>query len=72
MQHVAFMYSKDFSSSDTDNLKTLIKSASIYRPNFDKNYALELVKKFKIDVKKPLYKLSKGKQFLTQCINDVY
>lgn len=61
MQHVAFMYSKDF-SSDTDNLKTLIKAASIYRPNFDYDYAMELVKKFKVDLKKPLYKLSKGKQ----------
>lgn len=61
MQQVAFLYSKD-NSGETDNVKTLLKSLQLYRPHFDYEYALELVKKFKVDVKKTLSKLSTGKQ----------
>lgn len=61
MQQVTFMYSKD-NSSESDTVKTLLKAAERYRPNFDKAYAEELVKKFKLDIKKPVAKLSTGKQ----------
>lgn len=61
MQHVTFMYSKDY-SNESDNTKALLKGIEQYRPNFDADYANELVKKFKLDNKKPIYKLSKGKQ----------
>lgn len=61
MQQVAFLYNKD-NSGETDYVKTLLKGLQIYRPYFDYEYALELVKKFKVDLKKTLSKLSTGKQ----------
>lgn len=61
MQDVTFMYSKDF-TGETDAPSTIIKSIKRYRPNFDLEYAQELIKKFKLEGKKAVYKLSKGKQ----------
>lgn len=61
MQDITFMYSKDF-SSETDTPSTIIKDIHRYRPNFDLAYAEELLIKFKLEGKKSLYKLSKGKQ----------
>ncbi|MCM3739487.1 ABC transporter ATP-binding protein [Oceanobacillus luteolus] len=67
MQQVTFMYSKDF-SSETENAKSLLKDSNRYRPNFDYDYALQLAEKFKLDLKKPLSKLSKGKQSIFNVI----
>lgn len=61
MQQVAFLYNKD-NSGETDSVKTLLKGLQIYRPYFDYEYALELVKKFKLDLKENLSNLSTGKQ----------
>ncbi len=61
MREVSFMYDKDF-EGETDSPSVFIKGISRYRPHFDLNYAEELLKKFKLLDKKPLQKLSKGKQ----------
>lgn len=61
MQMITFLYSKDF-SDESETVEVMIKGMSWYRPNFDLAYAKELVRKFKLDEKKPINKLSKGKQ----------
>lgn len=61
MQQVTFMYNKDF-TGETDPPSNIIKYIKSYRPNFDLEYAEELLKKFKLEEKKPLQKLSTGKQ----------
>lgn len=61
MQQVTFMYNKDF-TGETDPPSAIIKDINRYRPNFDLEYAEELLKKFKLEGKKALYKLSTGKQ----------
>lgn len=48
------------SGANTNKVKDYLKTAQIYMPNFDKEYADELVKKFGLDVKKKVCKLSKG------------
>ncbi len=45
---------------DTRKVKALLRIARIFYPNWDEEYAQELLKKFNLDVKKPLNKLSKG------------
>ncbi|MBP1970669.1 ABC-2 type transport system ATP-binding protein [Virgibacillus natechei] len=61
MQQVTFMYNKDF-TGETDPPSSVIKHIKRYRPNFNLDYAEELLKKFKLEEKKPLQKLSTGKQ----------
>ncbi len=45
---------------DTRKVKSLLRIARIFYPNWDEAYAQELLKSFRLDVKKPLNKLSKG------------
>lgn len=40
--------------------KEYLRAASLYYPHWDKDYADRLVSLFELDVKKPIYKLSKG------------
>ena len=61
MQEISFLYSKDY-TGETDSPSTIIKDVNRYRPNFDLEYATELIKKFKLEGKKSVAKLSKGKQ----------
>jgi ABC-2 type transport system ATP-binding protein len=61
MQQVALMYNKDF-EGETDPPSEIIKYINQYRPNFDLEYAKELIKKFKLEGKKSVAKLSTGKQ----------
>ncbi|MEN2467761.1 ABC transporter ATP-binding protein [Ornithinibacillus sp. JPR2-1] len=61
MQQVAFLYNKDY-KDDTDNIKKLLDGVARFRPNFDREYAEYLVKRFKLDQKKAIKKLSKGMQ----------
>ncbi|MDI7741328.1 ABC transporter ATP-binding protein [Lysinibacillus fusiformis] len=61
MQHVNFVYNKDF-KDETENLKNTLEDVSKYRPYFDLEYANHLVQKFKLPTDKPLKQLSKGKQ----------
>ncbi|MFC5466833.1 ATP-binding cassette domain-containing protein [Lederbergia graminis] len=61
MQNVTFMYDKDY-TGETDSPSTIVKYMDRYRPNFDVEYAHSLLKKFKLEGKKAVSKLSKGKQ----------
>lgn len=61
MQDITFMYEKDF-TGETDDPASAIKGISRYRPTFDLEYAMDLLKKFKLEGKRSLAKLSKGKQ----------
>ncbi|MEG2923511.1 MAG: ABC transporter ATP-binding protein [Oscillospiraceae bacterium] len=45
---------------NTIKVKEYIRAASVYYPNWDKEYAQRLIKEFDLDVKKKIYKLSKG------------
>lgn len=61
MQDVIFMYDKDF-TGETDSPSAIVEHIHRYRPHFDLDYARELIKKFKLEGKKSVAKLSKGKQ----------
>lgn len=61
MQNVTFMYNKDF-TGETDRPAQIVKDIQRYRPNFDLDYANELLKKFKLYDEKPIRRLSTGKQ----------
>ena len=61
MQHVNFVYNKDY-KEETDNLKNTLEDVNRYRPYFDLEYAQHLLKKFKLPTDKPLKQFSKGMQ----------
>ncbi|WP_217896391.1 ABC transporter ATP-binding protein [Oceanobacillus rekensis] len=61
MQSVAFIYEKDY-SDETEKVKGMLEVIERYRPNFDKEYANYLIKRFKLPLDKPVHKLSKGMQ----------
>ncbi|MBM7539800.1 ATP-binding cassette domain-containing protein [Amphibacillus cookii] len=61
MQQVALLYNKDY-QDETDNIKDMLSNIERYRPQFDRDYADALIKTFKLDVNKPISKLSKGMQ----------
>lgn len=61
MQSVAFIYEKDY-SDETEKVKGMLEVIERYRPNFDKEYANYLIKRFKLPLDMPVHKLSKGMQ----------
>jgi len=61
MQQVAFMYNKDY-KDESDNVKAMLQDIQRYRPNFDMEYAEDLIEQFKLDKKKPIKQFSKGMQ----------
>src|SRR5690625_1126336 len=61
MQQVNFLYDKNY-KDDSSHIIDLLRSAQLYRPNFDKQYALELIDLFKLPKKQPIKKFSKGMQ----------
>ncbi|QCR32246.1 ABC transporter ATP-binding protein [Lysinibacillus sp. SGAir0095] len=61
MQHVNFVYNKDF-REEADTLKNTLEDVRRYRPYFDLEYADHLIQKFKLAKDKPLKQLSKGMQ----------
>lgn len=61
MQQVNFIFNKDY-KDESDSLKKYLESISRYRPNFDMNYANQLVEKFKLPTNKPIKEFSKGMQ----------
>lgn len=61
MQHVAFHYEADYKEED-ENIKSMLDSAERYRPYFDIDYAHYLADRFKLPLKKPIKKLSRGMQ----------
>lgn len=61
MQHVAFHYEADYSEL-SENIKDMLDTAERYRPYFDLEYAHYLADRFKLPLKKPIKKLSRGMQ----------
>ncbi|MDQ0160473.1 ATP-binding cassette domain-containing protein [Alkalibacillus salilacus] len=61
MQQICFSYDKDY-SDETEKVESLLKDLPFFRPNFDYDYAMELVNRFNLPLKKPLQKLSTGMQ----------
>ncbi len=61
MSEVSFVYETDY-SAETEKVKGLIETVERYRPNFDRQYALDLVKLFNLPLDNYVSKLSKGMQ----------
>jgi ABC-2 type transport system ATP-binding protein len=61
MQDVAFIYDRSW-KEETDKIKGVLELVERYRPNYDKEYAYELVKKFNLPLDKPIKRFSKGMQ----------
>ncbi|WP_198029961.1 ATP-binding cassette domain-containing protein [Oceanobacillus manasiensis] len=61
MQQVAFLYDRDY-KDESDKVVPLLQDVQRYRPNFDMDYAEELVAKFKLPKDKAVKYFSKGMQ----------
>ncbi|KIL51654.1 ABC transporter-like protein [Jeotgalibacillus alimentarius] len=61
MQQVTFVYEKDL-KEESEKVKAYLEAIAEYKPNYDAEYAMELVERFNLPLNKPVYKLSKGMQ----------
>lgn len=61
MQQIAFIYEKNY-ADEYQKIPAMLEFPESYRPNYDKEYADYLLKRFKLPLDKPIYKLSKGMQ----------
>ncbi|PKR77613.1 ABC transporter [Halalkalibacillus sediminis] len=61
MRDIAFLYDADY-SDQTENVKDMLDTVKKYRPYYDEEYAMHLVKRFKLPLDKAANKLSKGMQ----------
>ncbi|ANU11895.1 ABC transporter [Planococcus antarcticus DSM 14505] len=61
MQQIAFIYEKNY-ADEYEKIPAMLEFSENYRPNYDKEYADYLLKRFKLPLDKPVYKLSKGMQ----------
>jgi len=71
MEHIQFIYQKDFNADEAETYPKIpkyIKKEAKYRPNFDPAYADELIKKFGLPTNKRPHKLSKGQQSILSVI----
>ncbi|KIL47148.1 ATP-binding cassette domain-containing protein [Jeotgalibacillus campisalis] len=59
MQQVTFVYEKEY-KEDTEKVKAHLEAVEAYKPNYDPDYALELIKAFNLPLTKPVNELSKG------------
>ena len=62
MQHINFLYNPKDTSAENDKVTEYIESGSIFRDDFDKEYAYRLLEKFDIDTEKAYSALSQGQQ----------
>ncbi|MFD2924282.1 ATP-binding cassette domain-containing protein [Halobacillus naozhouensis] len=61
MSQVTLVYETDY-SEETEKVKGMLEAAERYRPNFDREYADELVKLFNLPLDRQVKKLSSGMQ----------
>jgi ABC-2 type transport system ATP-binding protein len=61
MRNVTFIYETNY-TEESEKVKGMLEAAECYRPNYDREYAMELVKRFKLPLEKPVKKLSRGMQ----------
>ncbi|WP_033542936.1 ATP-binding cassette domain-containing protein [Planococcus sp. CAU13] len=59
MQKVMFVYDKNY-DNEYDTIPSVLEITESFRANFNKEYADYLIKRFKLPIDKPVYKLSKG------------
>lgn len=59
MQQVGFFYGKNY-DDESDHITKMLQGVQFHRPNFDLDYANELIERFKIDTNKSISKFSKG------------
>ncbi|GAA0381911.1 ABC transporter ATP-binding protein [Bacillus horti] len=64
---ISFHYTKD-QSYETRKLSKLLDEAAAFYPYFDKEYALQLTKTFKLSLNKKIYKMSKGMQSAVEAV----
>jgi ABC-2 type transport system ATP-binding protein len=61
MSNISFHYEKNY-TEETSTVKKMLKYVGKYRKNYDEEYAYKLAEMFELQIEKPVYKLSKGKQ----------
>lgn len=61
MSRVTFVYAADY-SEESDTVRGMLESSERYRPDFDRQYADYLVKRFELPLEKRMKDLSKGQQ----------
>ncbi|WP_203334476.1 ATP-binding cassette domain-containing protein [Planococcus beigongshangi] len=61
MQQVMFVYDKKY-DEEYDKIPAMLEFVERHRPNYDKDYADYLLKRFKLPLDKSVHKLSKGMQ----------
>lgn len=61
MPHITLVYETDY-SDESEKVKGMLEAAERYRPNFDREYAMKLVKLFNLPLEKQMKQLSKGMQ----------
>lgn len=61
MQHIIFIYNKDY-KEESDNVQQILEGIERYRPLFDMDYAQHLIQKFKLPVDKKVKDFSNGMQ----------
>lgn len=62
MQHINFLYNPKDASAENDKVSKYIEGGTVYRDDFDAEYAYELLETFDIDSNKAYGKLSQGQQ----------
>lgn len=62
MQHINFLYNPKDTSAENDKITKYIEAHSIYRNDFNKDYAYRLLEIFDIDTDKAYSTLSQGQQ----------
>lgn len=59
MQQVTFVYEKDY-QENLEKVKAYLEAVEAYKPNYDADFAMDLIKAFNIPLSKPVNELSKG------------
>ena len=61
MEQICLMYEKDY-KEDSSKVKELLEAVEVYRPYYDKEFAMDLIKRFNLPLDKKVSSLSKGMQ----------
>ncbi|UOQ87276.1 ATP-binding cassette domain-containing protein [Gracilibacillus salinarum] len=67
MEQVIFIRDEKW-DDETDKVKDYLKGTALFRPNFDKDYAKYLMKRFKLPESQTISNLSKGMQSALQAV----
>ncbi|PPA69100.1 ATP-binding cassette domain-containing protein [Jeotgalibacillus proteolyticus] len=67
MEQITFVYERDY-QENSEKVKEHLEAVEAYKPYYDKDYAMELIKDFKLSLKTPLNQLSKGMKSVLNAI----